>query len=71
MPMDIKNYPDNWHEISREIRFDRAKSRCERCGVRNYGVGHWLEGQFQYVRGNRYWDQFEYIGSYLPVLFEL
>lgn len=31
MPMNIKNYPPNWKEISRRIRFERAKGKCEAC----------------------------------------
>ena len=38
MPMDYKRYPANWREISRSIRFDRAKNRCEWCGVPNYAL---------------------------------
>src|SRR5215472_13967655 len=26
-------YPDNWEEISLSIRRDRARWRCERCGI--------------------------------------
>ena len=26
-------YPDNWREISHNIRFVRARGRCEHCGV--------------------------------------
>src|SRR5438105_3261737 len=36
MPMQIKNYPANWREISRHIRFDVAKGRCQctgECGL--------------------------------------
>lgn len=29
-------YPANWKEISRRIRFERAKGRCEFCGAVNY-----------------------------------
>lgn len=36
MPIDYSEYPDNWHEISEYIRFERAKNRCETCGVENY-----------------------------------
>ena len=36
MPCDYKLYPADWHEVSRQIRFERAKSRCERCNAENY-----------------------------------
>jgi hypothetical protein len=26
-------YPDNWNEISKRIRFERANGRCENCGA--------------------------------------
>lgn len=29
MPMRRERYPDDWDEISRRIRFDRAQGRCE------------------------------------------
>jgi ribosomal protein S14 len=30
-----KRYPDNWQYISSFIRFERAKNRCENCGLKN------------------------------------
>jgi len=38
MPMDRKKYPKNWREISRRIRFERAKGKCEWCGIPNYAL---------------------------------
>ena len=42
-------YPDNWPDISRQVRFGRAGGRCEACG-RPHGVvlrclpdGRWLD----------------------------
>lgn len=29
MPMDLKRYPANWRDLSREIRILRAGGRCE------------------------------------------
>lgn len=29
MPMNIKDYPKNWKELSKRIRFERAQSLCE------------------------------------------
>ena len=29
MPMDVDKYPYNWKEISHQIRFERAKGKCE------------------------------------------
>jgi hypothetical protein len=31
--MYYSRYPDNWKEISLQIRSDRAKWRCEWCGI--------------------------------------
>ena len=36
MPINYKLYPSNWHEISRRLRFERAKNHCEWCGAENY-----------------------------------
>lgn len=36
MPISAENkarYPKDWPQISRRIRFDRAKGRCEQCGA--------------------------------------
>lgn len=41
MPIKPENkalYPDNWAEISHSIRVDRAKNRCENCGIKNHAV---------------------------------
>lgn len=35
MPIDYKEYPDNWKDISLFIRNERAKNRCETCGAQN------------------------------------
>lgn len=39
LPENKKRYPKDWNLRSRFIRFIRAKSKCEFCGVRNYSVG--------------------------------
>jgi hypothetical protein len=33
---NIKRYPANWNEISKDIRFNRAGNKCEKCGIQNY-----------------------------------
>ena len=41
MPIKQENkdrYPSNWHEIRERIR-QRAKNKCEWCGVSNYSIG--------------------------------
>ena len=35
-PENKKKYPSNWREISKDIRFNRAKNKCEKCGAENY-----------------------------------
>lgn len=40
MPIDYADYPDDWHELSAEIRFERAAGRCEcrgECGLDHAG----------------------------------
>lgn len=40
--MDRNDYPDNWPELSRYIRFDRAKGQCEclgECGLHKTNPG--------------------------------
>jgi len=32
-PENRKRYPKDWTQISDRIRFDRARSRCELCGI--------------------------------------
>lgn len=32
-PIDYKNYPPDWKQISRRIRFERAMGHCEWCGA--------------------------------------
>ena len=46
MPMNLRDYPANWREISRTIRFARAQGQCEavcadgvRCGAVH---GQWI-----------------------------
>jgi len=36
MPIDYSEYPDNWQEISKRIRFERAGNKCEWCGAENH-----------------------------------
>lgn len=36
MPIDYKKYHPNWKNISRFIRFYRAKNKCEKCNCENY-----------------------------------
>jgi len=35
-PENKNSYPKNWKEISEDIRFNRAKNRCEVCDAENY-----------------------------------
>lgn len=43
MPIKPENrelYPKNWKQISEYIIFERAKNKCEVCGVNNHAVGY-------------------------------
>ena len=35
MPMDYSRYPQNWRDISKHIRYERAGNKCEWCGIPN------------------------------------
>jgi len=39
MPIDYKQYPDDWKEIRARI-LKRADDKCEICGVNNYEIGY-------------------------------
>src|SRR5690242_5424080 len=39
MPIDRSKYPENWKEISQQIRFERANGCCEWCGVQHGALG--------------------------------
>lgn len=38
MPIDYKKYPKNWSELRAQV-LDRAKNKCEFCGVENHSWG--------------------------------
>lgn len=47
MPIDYKNYPENWKEMRQQV-LDRVGHCCEHCGVPNYAVGYWAQnGSFE------------------------
>lgn len=52
-------YPIDWHELSRLVRFGRAKGRCETCGrphgahVVHLGDGRWWDDQHGVWRDGR------------------
>ena len=60
MPIKPENkdrYPKNWKQISEDIRINRAKNRCEVCGVPHYAVGHRNEnGNFAPTGGSIFFD---------------
>lgn len=43
MPIDYSEYPSEWYDISADIRFRRARNRCETCGAEN-GRPHPITG---------------------------
>jgi hypothetical protein len=53
MPVDYRLYPANWKKEIRPAVLTRAEHKCERCGLRNYSVGHReRDGRFVGVHGN-------------------
>lgn len=60
MPIDYRNYPDNWKTEIRPAILKRANHKCERCGVENYAIGardkheHWHNQDDYYEMG---WDE--------------
>lgn len=50
MPIDYKKYPKNWKELRAAV-LERAKNKCEFCGVENYEQGYWdKKGNFYTVK---------------------
>ena len=52
MPIDYKNYPPNWKTEIRPAILERAKNRCEFCGVENYAIGVRAFGTFTEIEQN-------------------
>lgn len=42
---NVNRYPKDWKQISERIRFERAKNKCEMCGVKNYSLIHYIDGK--------------------------
>lgn len=38
MPFDKRRYPPYWKQFSEWVRFDRAKNKCEKCGIENRSI---------------------------------
>lgn len=62
MPIRAENrwlYPIDWDQVSNAIRFERARSRCERCRrphlrhVAHLGDGRWWDASVQIWRSDR------------------
>lgn len=45
MPMDRSKYPDDWEQISQEVR-EAAGNKCQECGVPNGALGYRFGKQF-------------------------
>lgn len=56
-PENKDRYPDDWKEISRHIREDRAKGRCECAGECGHHAGHrcWKLNGKSYRREDGTW----------------
>lgn len=55
-PENKNKYPENWPEISKDIRFNRAKNRCEVCGIVNYSVIKRLKDGTWRTPSEQEWD---------------
>jgi hypothetical protein len=67
MPIKPENkarYPKNWTSEIRPAILERARDKCEKCGVPNYGVAHWQHGRWWLACGNLYYDDLQYTVSY-------
>lgn len=55
MPIDYSEYPADWKEISRRIRFERAKNQCEQCGLVNGAIIiRNKNGTYRHICGTEY-----------------
>lgn len=57
MPINYKEYHPKWKLISKLIRSNRAKDKCEWCGVKNYSVGYRKGSNFIATAGNEMHDK--------------
>lgn len=48
MPIDYRDYPENWKSELRPAVLTRANNACENCGVKNYDVVRWNEAESRY-----------------------
>lgn len=64
MPMDRKAYPSNWEEISRRIRFERAKGKCEMCGAPH----GWFRDQHDVLHDPKTWAGLQKLGFSWPAV---
>ena len=50
MPIKYQSiYPPYWKQFSEYIRFERAKGKCEECGLENGAIGYRVEGAWIYA----------------------
>lgn len=62
MPCDYKKYPSHWKTEIRPAILERAKHRCEECGVPNYALGYRDESGCFHIMENSM--RFDEIGEY-------
>lgn len=55
-PENKEKYPANWKKISADIRFNRARNRCEVCGIKNYQVIYRMPGGLYRLPSLTDWD---------------
>lgn len=57
LPENKARYPKNWKEISYNIRVNRAKNRCEVCGLKNHSIIKRLPDGFTRPPSPLEWEQ--------------
>jgi hypothetical protein len=68
MPIDYSKYPKNWKTEIRPAILERAKNRCEKCGIKNHDIvirGCWNDKPVYQKMDGQIFDaeNSEYLGS--------
>lgn len=65
---DLKHlYPKHWKQLSQQLK-EQAGWCCQACGVPQYAIAYWQDGQYHLIKGSYYYDQLEYTSNYKTAL---